>query len=120
MSQLKTRAVPDRETVVSTPEDALFHLADGTAIQVISLRADATGGYFKTATDDKSQDYVAPSGKTIANYETKVISQAGDHSHNVSLISNTSIHADVHAKGHPRGEANNHSWIEIEVWVVLS
>ena len=109
--------VSHKVTDVSAPQVG-FLLTDGTEIQVIQVRAEATGGYFHGSTDDQGRDWAAPSGKTIASYE--VLSQGGDRNYNVSLTSNTSIHAEVHAKGHPRGDAQNHSWIEIQVWVTLS
>jgi hypothetical protein len=106
-------------TDVSSPQVG-FILADGSEVQVIQVRAEATGGYFHSASDDQGRDWTAPDGKTIAHYEVKILSQGGDRNYNVSLTSNTSIHAEVHAKGHPRGDAQNHSWIEIQVWVTLS
>lgn len=108
------------ETNVGSFTDTLYALTDGTSLNVIQLRADATGGFGRTAKDDKSTDWTVPAGQKIDSYEVKILTQSGDRNYIVALNGDTSVHAEVHAKGHPKGEAHNHSYIEIQVWVVVS
>lgn len=82
---------------------------------VIELRSQAKGGYTKTDTDHKDAEWFAPNGWKIIKYETVILSKAGDHKHEVKQISDTGIYASVWAKGHPKGEAQNNSYIEIKI-----
>jgi hypothetical protein len=108
-------------TEVSEPQEQLLtRFEDGTSMAVIQVRADATGGYAQTSSDNQDRDWSAPPGQRIANYEVKILDQSGDRDYDVSLTGDSGVHAHVHAKGHPRGEANNHSYIEIQVWVTLT
>lgn len=85
---------------------------------VIDLRADATGGYARVSTDSKESDWVVPSGWELIDFETQILSQAGDRDHTITRTTN-GIYAKVWAKGHPRGAANNRSYIHIKVTVKI-
>ena len=52
-------------TEVASFADTLYALADGTSLSVIQVRADATGGYFESSTDDKGRDWTVPEGHKI-------------------------------------------------------
>lgn len=104
---------------VQNYQQSLFTTATGETFTVINLRADATGGYFKTNIDEKSAFWEAPMELKIISYEAKDIDHGGDYKYNISEHSDNRIDAAVWAKGHPKGERNNHSWIEIEVLVVV-
>lgn len=84
----------------------------------IDLRADATGGWGSTDTDSKEADWTTPSGWDLINFTTQILEESGDRRQNVTKTTN-GIHASVWAKGHPKGEANNRSYIHITVTVEI-
>ncbi|HEE9035408.1 TPA: hypothetical protein R2I11_005814 [Bacillus cereus] len=104
---------------VENYKQAFYTNSDGDTISVIRLRADATGGYFETKTDEKSAFWEAPSELKITAYEAKDLDHGGDYQYRAYMVSDNKVEAYVWAKGHPKGEANNHSWIEIEVLVTV-
>lgn len=86
---------------------------------VIDSRADATGGWGSTDTDSKAASWSIPPGWELTDFKTDILEQAGDRSHSVTKTS-TGIEATVWAKGHPKGEANNRSYIHITVTVTIT
>ncbi|MCY9762138.1 hypothetical protein M5X06_26440 [Paenibacillus alvei] len=114
---LKRKQIP--VTAVENYKQALYTNEDGDTFTVIRLRADATGGYFETKVDEKSNFWEAPSELKIVDHEAKDLEHGGDYRYNVTQVDDHRIDASVWAKGHPKGEANNHSWIEIEVVVTV-
>ncbi|PGD12253.1 hypothetical protein [Bacillus toyonensis] len=95
----------------------IFYTLNGDTFTVISLRSDATGGYGSTKTDPKGARWEAPADMKIVSYEAKDLDHGGDYKYEVFLVEDNAIEATTWAKGHARGEANNHSWIEIQVVV---
>ncbi|NOL37409.1 MULTISPECIES: hypothetical protein [Bacillus] len=104
---------------VENGRDRFYRTESGKSFTVIRLRADATGGYFETKTDEKSANWEAPADLKIISHDVKEIDHGGDYRQNVYLTGDSRLDANVWAKGHARGEANNHSWIEIEVIVTV-
>ncbi|GEM_PF-6043660 len=96
-------------------EDYSFASEEERTSTVIELRADAKGGLFKTSTDKKNAEWYAPSGWKIKEFKNNILAEAGDRDQQVKQIGDTGISAEIWAKGHPKGEANNRSFIEISV-----
>ncbi|WP_336761762.1 hypothetical protein [Paenibacillus sp. USHLN196] len=106
-------------TYVENESQSFYRLFDET-FTVIRLRSDAQGGYGSTKTDPKSAVWEAPDDQKITAFEAKDLDHGGDYRHEVYLVEDKAIHATTWAKGHARGEAHNHSWIEIEIIVTVA